>query len=112
MNAITSHDKPKVQAGWRDLLMEAGPQIEAHGRECDRTGAFAAQNLDLLERLGFFALGAPADLGGGGADYSEMAAMLRALGRMDGSTALALSMHRHQVMVAGPWRACATVLPA
>jgi acyl-CoA dehydrogenase len=86
--------------GWRDLLDEAAPQIEAAGRESDRIGAFVGNNLDLLEELGFFALGVPAELGGGGAPYAEVAAMLRALGRLDGSTALALSMHTHQVMVA------------
>ena len=53
-----------------------------------------------METLGFFALGVPGDLGGGGAPYAEVAAMLRAVGRLDGSTALTLSMHSHQVMVA------------
>jgi acyl-CoA dehydrogenase len=101
MNAITSPaEKSKSDAGWRDLLEGVGYQIEAAGRECDRTGAFASKNLDLLESLGFFALGVPDELGGGGLSYLEVAAMLRALGRLDGSTALALSMHTHQVMVA------------
>ncbi len=100
MNATTLDKEAGTLVGWRDLLDEAAPQIEATGRECDRTGAFASKNLDLLEELGFFALGVPAELGGGGAPYAEVAAMLRALGRLDGSTALALSMHSHQVMVA------------
>jgi acyl-CoA dehydrogenase len=90
----------QIQAGWRDLLQGVGVQIEATGHECDRSGAFASKNLDLLESLGFFALGVPADLGGGGQPYAEIAAMLRAVGRLDGSTALTLSMHSHQVMVA------------
>jgi alkylation response protein AidB-like acyl-CoA dehydrogenase len=102
MNAIISPSTgpTDTQAGWRDLLEGVGPQIEASGRECDRTGGFVSKNLDILESLGFFALGVPAELGGGGASYAEVAAMLRALGRLDGSTALVLSMHSHQVMVA------------
>jgi alkylation response protein AidB-like acyl-CoA dehydrogenase len=102
MNAITlpATDPGNTQAGWRDLLEGVGPQIEAAGRECDRTGAFVSKNLDTLESLGFFALGVPAELGGGGAPYADVAAMLRALARLDGSTALTLSMHSHQVMVA------------
>jgi acyl-CoA dehydrogenase len=100
MNAIIRHDVTKTTNDWRDVLASLGDQIEATGRECDRTGAFVSKNLDLLETLGFFALGVPSDLGGGGASYPEVAAMLRALARYDGSTALTLSMHTHQVMVA------------
>jgi alkylation response protein AidB-like acyl-CoA dehydrogenase len=101
MNAIPL--KPKLAQDWREVLKDAGPQIEAAGRDCDRSGDFVAANLDLLESHGFFALGVPEDLGGGGADLAEIAVMLRTLGRYDGSTALALSMHTHQVMVAA-WR--------
>jgi alkylation response protein AidB-like acyl-CoA dehydrogenase len=101
MNALTSTAADaETQAGWREILEGVGPQIEATGRECDRTGGFVSSNLDILEGLGFFALGVPADLGGGGASYAEMGAMLRALARFDGSTALTLAMHSHQVMVA------------
>ncbi len=102
MNAITSPatETGNTPAGWRELLDGVGPRIEAAGRECDRAGEFVSRNLNLLESMGFFALGVPADLGGGGASYTEVAAMLRTLARFDGSTALTLSMHSHQVMVA------------
>jgi acyl-CoA dehydrogenase len=100
MNAIVLPEAIKTNNDWRDVLNSVGDRIEATGRECDRTGTFASDNLDLLETLGFFALGVPSDLGGGGASYPEVAAMLRALARFDGSTALTLSMHTHQVMVA------------
>ena len=101
MNAVTSPvAESSTPAGWRELLQGIGPRIEATGRECDRTGEFVAKNLNLLESMGFLALGVPEDCGGGGASYAEVAAMLRALGRLDGSTALTLSMHSHQVMVA------------
>lgn len=86
-------------SNWREILAKIGPRIEEQGRVCDREGTFVSSNLDLLQQLGFFALGVPADLGGGGVDFAGMCAMLRALSRWDGSTALALSMHTHQVMV-------------
>jgi len=100
MNAPT-HIKPQaVSADWREILTELAAQLEAEGRACDRENRFVSKNLDLLEAAGFFALGVPRELGGGGADYAELCAMLRALGAIDGSTALTLSMHTHQVMVA------------
>ena len=45
----------------------------------------------------------PAELGGGGANIDELAAMLRALAYHCGSTALAFSMHTHQVAIPA-WR--------
>jgi alkylation response protein AidB-like acyl-CoA dehydrogenase len=45
----------------------------------------------------------PRELGGGGADIDELAAMLRTLAYHCGSTALAFSMHTHQVAVPA-WR--------
>jgi acyl-CoA dehydrogenase len=100
MNAITTRTEASPKTVWRDLLHTVEEKIEAVGAECDRAGSFVSENLDLLEKLGFFALAVPAELGGGGATYAEVAAMLRAVARLDGSTALALSMHTHQVVVA------------
>jgi acyl-CoA dehydrogenase len=100
MNAITIQTQTAPQTDWRRRLKDVEDQIETFGYECDLTGTFDSTNLDLLEDLGFFALGVPSDLGGGGASYPEVAAMLRAVGRLDGSTALTLSMHTHQVMFA------------
>jgi alkylation response protein AidB-like acyl-CoA dehydrogenase len=45
----------------------------------------------------------PRELGGGGADVDELAAMLRTLAYHCGSTGLAFSMHTHQVAVPA-WR--------
>ena len=45
----------------------------------------------------------PRELGGGGADVDELAAMLRTLAYHCGSTALAFSMHTHQVAIPA-WR--------
>jgi acyl-CoA dehydrogenase len=100
MNNVNIQGKTKAKADWRSILKTVETQIETAGANCDLHGTFVADNLDLLEKGGFFALGVPAELGGGGAPYPEVAAMLRAVGRLDGSTALTLSMHTHQVMVA------------
>jgi acyl-CoA dehydrogenase len=100
MNAITIQREQPRTTDWRGALRNVEQQIETFGYECDLTGTFVSNNLDLLEDLGFFALGVPSELGGGGAPYAEVAAMLRAVGRLDGSTALTMSMHTHQVMVA------------
>jgi acyl-CoA dehydrogenase len=88
---------------WRDILDRFGPQLEAAGAACDRDGSFVADNLDLLQQHGFFALAVPVDFGGGGLFADELCGMLRALGARCGSTALALAMHTHQVAAAA-WR--------
>jgi acyl-CoA dehydrogenase len=96
----TNHTANQANAeNWQEILEKIGPELERRGRDCDRMGTFVSANLNELQHHGFFALGVPADLGGGGLDFAGMCAMLRALGRWDGSTALTLSMHTHQVMV-------------
>lgn len=105
MNAVIRTPRPDAcaQGRWREILEQTGPELEAEGRRCDAENRFVSANLDRLEALGFFALGVPAEFGGGAAPYAEVCAMLRALGRWDGATALTLSMHTHQVFVAD-WR--------
>jgi alkylation response protein AidB-like acyl-CoA dehydrogenase len=46
-----------------------------------------------------FSAGVPVELGGGGASHAEMSDVLRALAHGCSATALALSMHTHQVMI-------------
>jgi acyl-CoA dehydrogenase len=87
------------RSNWRGALAELAGELEAEGRACDRENRFVARNLDALEERGFFSLGVPAELGGGGAEYPELCAMIRELAAIDGSTALALSMHTHQVVM-------------
>ncbi len=98
------------RADWRTTIEAIGPDLEAEGRACDRDNRFVAKNLDRLEAAGLFALGVPTEFGGGGAGPAELGAMLRAVGRFDGSTALALAMHTHQVAIAA-WRRANTGAP-
>jgi len=64
---------------------------------------FVSENFELLKTSGLVEAGVPAELGGGGADVDELAAMLRVLGYHCGSTALAFAMHTHQVAIPA-WR--------
>ena len=64
---------------------------------------FVADNFALLKTSGLVEAGVPRELGGGGADVDELAAMLRVLAYHCGSTGLAFSMHTHQVAIPA-WR--------
>jgi len=87
--------------------MEVAHELAAiFGRRADESvdeDRFVADNFALLKASGLVEAGVPAELGGGGADVDELAAVLRTLGYHCGSTALAFSMHSHQVAVAA-WR--------
>jgi alkylation response protein AidB-like acyl-CoA dehydrogenase len=86
-----------------DLMRELGPEFAARAARCDSDDLFVADNYADLKKHGVLPAGLPAELGGGGAEHSELAEMLRVLARYCGSTALALSMHTHQVATA-LWR--------
>ena len=58
-----------------------------------------ADNYEDLRRHKLFSAGIPADLGGGGAGYDELCAVIRELARHCGSTALSFAMHTHPVLV-------------
>ena len=76
------------------------------GQRADATtdeDRFVAENFELLKTSGLVEAGVPTALGGGGADVDELAAILRTLAYHCGSTALALSMHTHNVAVPA-WR--------
>jgi acyl-CoA dehydrogenase len=94
---------PAAVFDWRAILKEIGPQLAREGQRCDETGEFARSNLELLRDRGFLAAAVPAELGGHGLSRTEVAAMLRALARHCGSTALTLAMHTHPVAAAA-WR--------
>jgi indole-3-acetate monooxygenase len=86
-----------------DIARDLGPIFAKHASETADEDKFVADNLALLKSSGLYEAGVPAELGGGGADIDELAAMLRILGYHCGSTALAFSMHTHQVAVPA-WR--------
>ena len=81
------------------------PTLRERAERADETDAFVTDNYALLKESGLIEAGVPREFGGGGADVSELAEMLRLMAHACGSTALAFSMHTHQVAVpAWRWR--------
>jgi alkylation response protein AidB-like acyl-CoA dehydrogenase len=72
-------------------------------REVADEDRYVAENFAMLKEAGLLEAGVPRELGGGGADVDELAAMLRTLAYHCGSTALAFSMHTHQLAIPA-WR--------
>lgn len=88
---------------WLSLAESLGKELAARDIEADESDLFVADNIAKLRSNGFIAAGVPIELGGGGASHADLCAVLRILGSYCSSTALAFSMHTHQVMVA-TWR--------
>jgi indole-3-acetate monooxygenase len=86
-----------------EIARELGPVFAKRASETSNEDQYVADNFALLKTSGLIEAGVPGDLGGGGADVDELAAMLRTLAYHCGSTALALSMHTHQVAIPA-WR--------
>lgn len=95
-----------LRAGPIDWLARADalvPLLADNAARHDADDSFVAEGYARLKAEGFFAAHVPAELGGGGADYQTLAAVIRRLGSCCGSTALTYSMHSHLVAVAA-WR--------
>src|SRR5262249_11860032 len=80
-----------------DVARELGPIFGRRADERANEDEFVADNYQSLKDAGLLEAGVPRELGGRGADVDELAAMLRTLAYYCGSTALAFSMHTHQV---------------
>jgi len=81
------------------------PALAQRAAEVDQNDLFVADSYLRLKEAGLIEAGVPRELGGGGAEIPQLAEMLRVLGQACGSTALAFSMHTHQVAVpAWRWR--------
>lgn len=90
---------------WRAAVERLGPGIEDRAAAHDAEASFVSDNMELVRQAGMLTAAVPMELGGGGLDQRELGAMLRALARRCGSTALALSMHTHLVAaLAWRWR--------
>src|SRR4029450_11392978 len=78
-------------------MEELGPEFAARAARHDDEDLFVAKNYVALKQRGVLPAGIPAELGGGGAGHRELGEMLRVLAHYCDSTALALSMHTHQI---------------
>lgn len=81
------------------IAAEIGPRAAQH----DADDSFVAECFQRLKEDGFFKMHVPVELGGHGASYAELCAVVRRLAAGCGSTALAFAMHSHIVAVA-VWR--------
>ncbi|MGZ8450808.1 MAG: acyl-CoA dehydrogenase family protein [Candidatus Binatia bacterium] len=99
MASANSEMLPSIEAIVNDLA----PRFAARAAAVDESDRFVAENFAELKERGLFAAGVPAELGGMGASHGELCEMLRLLARSCGSTALAFSMHTHQVAT-NAWR--------
>ncbi len=96
--------QPHPTTDWETLIHEQlGPRFAQRARAVDEADRFVAENYADLKAAGLIAAGVPLELGGAGASFAEMSAVVRALARYCGSTALAFAMHTHQVMMS-EWR--------
>lgn len=81
------------------------PALAERAAALDEGDGFVQENYALLKQAGLIEIGVPRELGGGGAGIAELAEMLRVLAHGCSSTALAFSMHTHQVAIpAWRWR--------
>ena len=95
--------QPQGRIDWIAVARDLGPAFAARAAQHDADDSFVADNYAELKARKVFSAGVPAELGGGGATYSELCGLLRELARHCGSTALALAMHTH-LLAATVWR--------
>lgn len=105
MNVSSPRSAQAAPVSLLATAQELGRRFASDAERCDETDSFVAGNYQMLRSSGLVEAGVPRELGGGGADIDELAQMLRILARHCGSTALAFSMHTHQVVIpAWRWR--------
>jgi alkylation response protein AidB-like acyl-CoA dehydrogenase len=95
--------KRSSHAALNDVVAQLMPRFAQRAAQADAGDAFVAANYADLNASGLVAAGVPAELGGLGAGPAELCEMLRRFASACGSTALAFSMHTHQVATA-TWR--------
>jgi alkylation response protein AidB-like acyl-CoA dehydrogenase len=94
-----------IPVDWTAVARELVPVFAARAAAHDEDDSFVADNYAELRCRRVFSAGIPLGLGGGGASHAEMCEVLRTLAHGCGSTALALAMHTHQVLIpAWRWR--------
>lgn len=86
-----------------EIARSLGPELARRAEARGDSDDYVADNIALLKEAGLVEAGVPRELGGGGADIDELAAMLRTLAYHCGSTGLTFSMHTHQVAIPA-WR--------
>jgi alkylation response protein AidB-like acyl-CoA dehydrogenase len=94
---------PAARVDWHAAARELAPTFAARASASDATDSFVGENYRDLKARGIFSMGVPVELGGGGAHFADLCALVHELAHACGSTALALSMHMH-LLAAMVWR--------
>ena len=104
-NAAQAAGEPNDISPILETARELAATFRQRADAADEGDRFVSDNYRDLKQAGLVEAGVPEELGGRGAQVRELAAMLRELAHGCGSTALAFSMHTHQVAVpAWRWR--------
>ena len=101
MNAPLIVHPPRTD--WMELANKLGHDFATRAAQHDAEDRFPTANAAALRAHRIYAAAVPAELGGGGADLAQLSTFLRTLARHCPATALALSMHTHNVAHAA-WR--------
>lgn len=103
MSMTAQLNRDAAAKDWLAAADRIAAEIGAQAAKHDAEDLFVADAYRRLKEEGFFKMHVPTELGGHGASYGELCAVIRRLGAACGSTALAFSMHSHLVAVAA-WR--------
>lgn len=93
----------KTGRDWQADARQVADLVAATSAAHDSDDSFVAEGYAALKEAGFFKALVPEELGGHGAEISDMCDAIRIIAGSCGSTALAFSMHCHLVAVAA-WR--------
>ena len=94
-----------ARCDWAGVARELAERFAIRAGAHDAADTFVADNYAELRARRMFSAGVPTELGGGGASHAEICDVLRLLAHGCSSTALALAMHTHQVLIpAWRWR--------
>jgi acyl-CoA dehydrogenase len=103
MNVVVMKAEGPLPKDWGVVARELGVEFAKRAARVDEEDQFVAENYADLKAAGLVSAGVPSELGGAGATHAEMCQVVRGLAHHCGSTALAFSMHTHQVMT-NAWR--------
>lgn len=101
--ALKTTAPERSEQNWITVARELGATFARRASAVDEEESFIAENYADLKASGLVSAGVPVELGGSGASHAEMCGVVHELARHCGSTALAYSMHTHQV-VTNAWR--------
>lgn len=98
-------DEPAATETIAGIARRLAPDFASRAAAHDEGDRFVADNYRALKAAGLVEAAVPRELGGRGAEMAELCDMLREIAHGCGSTALAFSMHTHQVAIpAWRWR--------